>query len=125
MKTFAVTTNHEIIEDNYEEGETEPVNHFKLESIHTTDSLLMALRGHYMQHGYTFDEDRVELDEFNKSRMIDSIQVDVDNTEPSEYQVAQWKEGKIKLYADNIDCYVHELVLLNLEDFKAGTVIKF
>lgn len=120
MNSYQISSYHEIYEDNYEAGELDRVNSYDIGPwVVKADGPLEAIAKYYNDHLHReFKPKNVMLDEDELTNTIyDSSLEDESGLKPSEYELEEWKEGRMKLYANNATIYVHELVEVDLSGF--------
>ena len=113
LKNYKVTSYHTVYEDDFKEGELEEVNcYFESEVIAAT-SPLEAIENYFEHLGYDYNQEMAWID----GEFLDySVHVDVDNLPANEVEIAEWKKGELKLYANNIRVNVEKMELVNLEE---------
>ena len=111
MKNFKVTTNHDIYEDSYENGEEENVNNYIVTSEQKAENAIEAIKKHYENElCYSdFKKEFAGFEDGDDSLHYSNI-VDEDNYEATNEQIDKWKKNKIKLYANNMVFTVYELI---------------
>jgi len=116
MRRFQIVSNHDIYVDDYNKGELDNVNWFKMDSIISANDTNEAIQKYFNDVlYYSFNIDgayipHTEDDSVSKNILHYSVLVDVDNNEASENEIELWKESKLKLYVDNIHITIHELI---------------
>jgi hypothetical protein len=116
MRRFYISSNHDVFVDDYNQGELENVNWYNLDSIISADNINEAIQKYFNDKlYYSFDIDHAyiphtEDESVPKNVLHYSVLVDVDNSQASENEIELWKEDKLKLYVDNIQLIINELV---------------
>lgn len=109
MNQYKVTSIHDVYEDDFNDGELDRVNGWSesktiLDAANPRQALKTYVEKHlcmdYVEEHYTF-----EIGQAFTSRLVD-----VDGYEADENEKELWKQGKMKLYSENIMFQVHELV---------------
>lgn len=112
--TYKITSFHCVYIDSYTEGETEQVNYYKLTDEIEAYNWKDAIRKYFSEYLYfkislkygCIDE---ETNTFHYSNLVN-----VDNIEASEYEIKQWKENKLTLYANNTTVTIQQIIKTNL-----------
>lgn len=116
MKRYQISSYHEIYEDSYEEGELDRVNSYEIDP-HTieADTPMEAIANYYDSYlPRRYKPENVILDDKRANTIYDSSLEDGSGFKPSEDELAEWMEGRMKLYANNAKIYVYELVEVDL-----------
>lgn len=108
MKNYLVKSYHTVYEDSFENGEGEQTNSYFLKEEMTAENPKEAAK-QFIENSlfYKFSEEYFEpLDgEFHYSTLVDS-----ENYEATESEIEQWKKEEKKLYANQYNIEVFELV---------------
>jgi len=111
MRTFKVTTEHDVYIDDFKEGEKDYVNSYTITSEIEAETPKEAIEKHYKQQLYfEFSFEYCQEDEEEKNKIHYCNLVDVDNCEATEEDKKLWKKGKKTLYANNTVCTIQELI---------------
>ncbi|NBT59339.1 hypothetical protein EBT16_11205 [bacterium] len=116
MKRYQISSYHEIYEDSYEEGELDRVNSYEIDP-HTieADTPMEAIAKYYNSYMPTeFKPENAMLDDEQANIVYYSSLEDESGLKPSEDELAEWMEGRMKLYANNATIFVYELVEVDL-----------
>ena len=104
MKTFKITSYHEVYIDSFKEGELNHVNHYSLNANIQSETLREAIESYFENElYYSFNFEESEIDE-DKKFIQWNVLVDNENSEVNDTDsvFAQWKKGKKTLYVNNI-----------------------
>ena len=116
MRTFSITSIHDVYVDDYNQGELEHVNWYKLQEIVSANDTKEAIQKYFNDYlFYDFDIDHayiphIEDESENKNVLHYSVLVDVESCQASSYDVVSWKEGRLKLFSNNINIIIQELI---------------
>jgi hypothetical protein len=109
MKTYKITTIHDVFIDNYENGEGKHVNSYDLTSECKALTVQDAIINHFNNTVYLpFDFQHADIDKEQNLIFYCNL-VNVDNEDPTEHEREEWKKGKIELFANNIIITAQEL----------------
>lgn len=112
MRTFHITSIHDVYKDSYKEGEQEAITSYILDEIVEAQTILEAIEIYFKDNlGYSFDKD---LSNIKNNILHYSVLVDADSIEVNDEQKELWKKELIDLYTDNITITVKEVVDLFL-----------
>lgn len=112
MRTFQITSIHDVYKDSYEKGEQEAITSYLLDEIVEAQTILEAIEIYFKDNlGYSFNKD---LSDIEDNRLHYSVLVDADSIEVNDKQKELWKKGLIDLYTDNITITVKEVVDVDL-----------
>lgn len=112
MKTFVITSAHDVFEGVYDEGQQDQhINGYELKETVKADNWEEAVNTFFKKIGFNLDIKNCEVED---NALQTSCLVDAYNLQPTDKEVEQWKEGKIKLYSNLITIWVHELVQVEL-----------
>jgi hypothetical protein len=112
MKTYEVTTTHDVYIDNYEDGETKHVNWYQQTSKQKANSPREAIENHFNNIIYLpFNFDRAEPNDENTILYWGAL-VDENNEQPTAHDEAQWKKGEKELYSNHIEIEIKELTTI-------------
>lgn len=119
MTRYLISSYHEIYRDDYNEGESDRVNEYDLDQIVTADTPMEALETYYRDtlNRKFPNPEYLMLDDEKANVIYDSSLEDEDGFQPSESEIAEWKEGKRMLYANNATIHVNEIVPVDLTEF--------
>ena len=110
---FYIQSFHDICEDSFEEGEGEFVNAYDIKGVieaKTADEALEKFFESYLS--FEYKKENFIRDEFTHAFQT-NVLADVDNIEVrDEKTINLWKEGKVKLYNENISVYIYEMRLI-------------
>jgi hypothetical protein len=112
MRQFKITTGHSVYEDDFNEGELDFKTQYSESKTVTAENPVAALKQFYSEvFGKTL-EDWVlyEVNSEDDDRLYDSWLVDEDCCTASPYEIEQWKEGKHKLYSNNVTISIAEIL---------------
>jgi hypothetical protein len=114
MKTFLIESIHDIYVDTFNEGEGENINFYTHKAEIEADNVGEAIEKYFADELFlSFDKKAAYIDEIsflNYSNMVDD-----NNTDPTEKQIENWKQGTQKLYVNNSVVYAYELVNVKIE----------
>lgn len=103
---YLITSRHEVVVDDYEQGQLQNVNYYTHESRH--DELNNeALSEHFAQLGFSYNNEEMYKDE---DRVYYSWLVNSEDAEASETERQQWIKNKIKLYSNNATTTFQQLI---------------
>ena len=109
MKTYKITTIHNVFIDNYENGEGKHVSSYDLTSECKALTVQDAIINHFNNTVYLpFDFQHADIDK-EQNLIFYSHIVNVDNEAPTQYEFEKWKKGEVELYANNIIITAQEL----------------
>jgi|LakMenEpi03Aug12_release.lakeMendotaPanAssembly.Ray.scaffolds.fasta_scaffold1854133_1 hypothetical protein len=109
MKTYKITTEHNVFIDNYENGEGKSVNFYILTSECKALTVQDAIINHFNNTVYLpFDIQYADIDKEQNLIFYCNL-VNVDNEDPTEHELEEWKKGKIELYSNHIVISAQEL----------------
>lgn len=109
MKTYKITTEHNVFIDNYENGEGKSVNFYILKSECKALTVQDAILNHFKNTVYLpFDFKHADIDK-DQNVIFYSHIVNVDNEKPTETEVEKWKKEQIELFSNNIIITAQEL----------------
>lgn len=119
MKRYQISSYHEVHEDNYEEGELDQVNSYEIGPwTIKADTPMEAIAKYYNSYlPREFKPEYAMLDDERANTIYDSSLEDEAGLEPSEDELVEWREGRMKLYSNNATIFVHELVEVDLTEF--------
>jgi len=112
MRTFFITSHHDIFVDNYNDGE-EPnsINSYSISETVKADNWRLAVNEYFKRIGFNLGMENCEIyDNFLETSCL----VDGANMQPNETQVKQWQNGNKTLYANHISIGVQELITIHL-----------
>lgn len=112
MKKFRIVSNHEVYEDNYNEGELGYVNGYTLDGIYKMDNWQQAIENHFNENGLSIEMKDCEIED---GILYTSCLVNSDGVQPFNNELQDFKKGLINLYSDNITVIVQELVTVELK----------
>lgn len=102
MKTYKITTQHDVYIDTYENGEGKHVNFYTLTSECNALNYQDAILNHFNNTVYLpFDFQHAEINK-EQNLIFYSHLVDEENEKPSNYDIEKWKKGEKELYSNNI-----------------------
>ena len=105
---YFIKSLHTIHKDDYNEGEGEYIHEYNLNAFITAETPKDAIIKYFDKELYlSFDIDKSFYEE--DGILHYSNLVDQDNTEPSEYKINLWKEGKKTLYVNNTEIHIFEV----------------
>lgn len=111
MKTFFISSRHEIFADDYNEGELNYVNSYDMNSFINAENPKQAIEKYFetvLCYDFSF-----EGSYFEDGCLNYDVLVDADNLQATEKEKELWKQGKKTLYCDNISLEVNELIKIN------------
>jgi hypothetical protein len=112
MKTYEITTTHDVYTDNYEDGQTKHVNWYQQTSKQKANSPREAIENHFNNTLYLpFNFDRAEPNDENTILYWSNL-VDENNEQPTTGDIERWKNGTRELYANNIQIEIKELTTI-------------
>ena len=114
LNTYKITSLHDVYIDSFKNGEEKHVNYYKLTDEIEAYNWKDAIRKYFSEYLYfkislkygCIDE---ETNTFHYSNLVN-----VDNIEASEYEIKQWKENKLTLYANNTTVTIQQIIKTNL-----------
>lgn len=112
MAKYKITTFHDVYVDEYENGEGEHRNFYVMDKIIHADSPINAVKKYFddvLYYQFSVGNAIVE-----QSDLFYSVLVNKDNEEASLNEQADWKGGKLELYANNIRLLCEELVTVKI-----------
>lgn len=112
MKTYKITSTHDVYIDSFNEGEKESVDSYYLSDEIRKDNVNEAIED-YIKNSLYFNYHK-ELTYKEDNKIYLSVLVDEDNTEANEKQIEQWKNNKLTLYINYVELEVYELVRVEL-----------
>ena len=114
-KLYIVKSWHNMYVDNFKNGESELIHSYKLDAQIEAKSPLAAVQKYFADVLYfSFDIDKAGTEEagcIHYSNLVDD-----DNSEANAKDIELWKEGKVKLYANNSIIEVSEIVKCNINE---------
>lgn len=111
MKTFKIYSAHDIYIDDYEQGELDRVNDYTLTNEVKANDVWEAIEKYFETTlYYDFKKDNSSKSDEVENELHYSVLVDVENLEANGRQIEKWKQGKEKLYSNNITITVHEII---------------
>jgi len=119
---YYIETSHDVYADDYNEEEGNHVNFYTLNAIVKAETPKKAIEDYFNNTLYfPFDFAKAYIThkeegegETNTNTLQYSCIVDVENENPSDYDIKQWKEGEKELFANNIFLTIHKLTELKL-----------
>jgi len=115
MRNFKITTYHDVLIDDFNDGETDYVNGYTISYEVKAETPKEAIEKYYKEVlGFSFNFDYCEKGEENKNTIFYSNLVDDDNFEATEREKSLWEKGKKTLYANNTTCIVEEIVSVEI-----------
>ena len=115
MKTFKIHSAHDIYIDDYEQGELDRVNGYTLTNEVKANDAWEAIEKYFETTlYYDFKKDNASKSDEVENELHYSVLVDVENLEANERQIEKWKQGKEKLYSNNITIAVYEIIETSL-----------
>lgn len=119
MKRYQISSYHEVHEDNYEEGELDRVNSYEIGPwTIKADTPMEAIAKYYNSYlPREFKPEYAMLDDEQANTLYDSFLEDEAGLKPSEDELVEWREGRMKLYSNNATIFVHELTPVDLTEF--------
>lgn len=109
MEFYTVTIGHLITEDSYLNGEIgDIINEYSSQTIVYANNMKEAIKEAFQKellHDINFNN--IEDDEGN---LYYGMLVDNENVEATKQEVKDWKQGKIKLYNDNIQISCFKMI---------------
>ena len=111
MKTFKIHSAHDVYIDDYEQGELDRVNGYTLTNEVEANDVWEAIEKYFKTTLY-YDFKKVNSSKSDEveNELHYSVLVDVENLEANERQIEKWKQGKEKLYSNNITITVYEII---------------
>ena len=111
MKTFKIRSAHDIYIDDYEQGELDRVNGYTVTNEVEANDVWEAIEKYFETTlYYNFKKDNSSKSDEVENELHYSVLVDVENLEANEGQIEKWKQGKEKLYSNNITITVYEII---------------
>ena len=113
MEKYKITSFHDVVVDDYENGEGETANFYVLDKIINANTPFEAVKQYFedfLYFGFNVGNAIVE-----QTDLFYSVLVDEDNSEASIEQQNLWKDGKLKLYANNIRVMCEKLTLVTIK----------
>ena len=102
MKTYKITTQHDVYIDTYENGEGKHVNSYTLTSECKALNYQDAIIKHFNNTVFLpFDFQHADIDK-EQNLIFYSHLVDAENLEPYKEDIEKWKKGEKELYSNNI-----------------------
>jgi hypothetical protein len=112
-KEYYIKSNHSVFIDDYEQGEGKQVNEYNLKAIIKAQNVKEALIKYFDKKLY-FSFDIKFIHDNDEGGFYYSNLVDEENSEATESEVNQWKEGKKTLYSNNTYLSIYELNKINV-----------
>lgn len=112
MKTYKITSTHEVFIDSFNEGEKESVNSYYFSDEIIKDNVDEAIED-YIKNSLYFNYHK-GLTHKEDNKIYLSVLVDEDNTEANEKQIELWKNNKLTLYINYVELEVYELVRVEI-----------
>ena len=112
MNRYRINSVHTVYEDSYTEGEGAFVNEWDQNRTISAENVQDAIKEYYKKE--LCMEYKPENTEADENRLYDSRMLDKDSYTPSEAQIAEWKEGDLTLYVENITLYINKLEPVDL-----------
>lgn len=111
MKTYKITSLHNVYINNFNEGEEENVNNYDISQIIKAKSLKKAIKKYVDEVlSYSFKFKNAQIDEDQKcifySNLVDSENIEISSDEKI---YKDWQKNKVNLYANNYSIYAQEL----------------
>ena len=111
MKTFKMQSAHDIYIDDYEQGELDRVNGYTVTNEVEANDVWEAIEKYFETTlYYDFKKDNASKSDEVENELHYSVLVDVENLEANEGQIEKWKQGKKKLYSNNITITVYKII---------------
>lgn len=116
MKTYIINSEHIVYVDIYENGEKEQVNSYNIKDRIKANNPREAIKLHFektLYYSFNFENaciDHEEINTDNINTLHYSVLVDAENSEASESEINEWKQGKKLLYCNNIYLQIFEVV---------------
>ena len=111
MKTFKIRSAHDIYIDDYEQGELDRVNGYTVTNEVEANDVWEAIEKYFETTlYYNFKKDNASKSDEVENELHYSVLVDVENLEANEGQIEKWKQGKEKLYSNNITITVYKII---------------
>ena len=116
MRRFYISSNHDVCVDDYEQGELEDANWYRLDSIVSANNPKEAIQKYFNDVlCYDFDIEHAHIpheeDESESKNVLHySVLTDEQNYKATESQIEYWKKGNMKLYSNNIYIIINELI---------------
>ena len=111
MKTFKIRSAHDIYIDDYEQGELDRVNGYTVTNEVEANDVWEAIEKYFETTlYYNFKKDNSSKSDEVENELHYSVLVDVEKLEANERQIEKWKQGKEKLYSNNITITVYEII---------------
>ena len=111
MKTFKIYSAHDVYIDDYEQGELDRVNGYTVANEIEANDVWEAIEKYFETTlYYDFKKGNASKSDEVENELHYSVLVDVENLEASENQIEKWKQGKEKLYSNNITITVYEII---------------
>jgi hypothetical protein len=112
MNEYFIKSYHGMYDDDYNDGEGEMINFYMNEAkVHAYDPIDAIKEYFNTQFYYSFDESLVYTDaEDSKNVVWYDVMVNelLDEADPCEVEL--WKNGKLKLYNNNIKIELYQVV---------------
>ena len=112
MKKYYIESIHTIYVDSYKDGELDYVNQYDLNRIIRAENAKKAIELYFEKELYFDLPDTNEMDFYDNS-FIWSILCDSENNQATKKDIQLWKMGKKKLYNNNMDIKIHELIQIS------------
>jgi len=113
MKTFKLTSTHDVYKDDFINGEIENINFYVLSSEIKAENQKQAVEKYFHDFlVYAFELKYAQICEDGNTVYYCTL-VDIKNTEATEADTNLWKNQKLTLYANNISVQCFELKLCN------------
>jgi hypothetical protein len=115
MNEYLIKSSHNVYVDDYTEGELEWVNYYTIESTIMTPDVQSAIQA-YIEHHLYYKFDSKGFCEDDESINVGhySVLVNEHNDEAEESEIELWKNGKLKLYSNNIRLKIYEITPVNI-----------
>ena len=115
-KTYIVSSDHNVHEDSYTDGQQKWVNSYELElKVFDAKDPKEAVEIYYEnQFGKKFDQSQVVVED---GGIYDSFLADENGLWADDAQIERWKKGEETLYCDDFRVTVEEVQVLDLEKY--------
>lgn len=114
MKTFLISSSHDIFVDDFESGQGELTSSDEiLNELVIADNWRDAVDS-YLQGTLNFDLDMSKCEVNEDNQIQTACLVDAQNIQANKGEIERWKLGEMVLYSNTITMTIHEVVKISL-----------
>lgn len=121
MNFFFIESQHDIVIDNYNDGEGSSVNWYSNSANIEAENAIQAIEKYFKEslyfEGFAIKDAAIaHIEDFSneKNLLHYSYLVDSENCQASEYEIEQWRKGEFVLYSNNVSLRIWELQAVEL-----------